>query len=144
MLILLGLLAYGLAMPGIEIHGAKFDANTLHFGTSGILCGYQAIFFAIFAKALAIKEGLLPADMRINRFLSTFSLEAGLGLAGCSLLVGLILLGTAINQWRLVDFGPLDYARTMRLVVPGAMLTALGFQTILSAFLISFLDLQHR
>src|SRR5207247_3332323 len=53
MLILLGLLAYGLAMPGIEIHGAKFDANTLLFGTLGILCGYQEIFFAIFATALA-------------------------------------------------------------------------------------------
>jgi hypothetical protein len=42
------------------------------------------------------------------------------------------------------DFGNLDYARTMRLVVPGATLTALGFQTFLSAFLLSFLDLQHR
>jgi hypothetical protein len=32
----------------------------------------------------------------------------------------------------------------MRVVVPGATLTALGFQTILSAFMISFLDLEHR
>jgi hypothetical protein len=29
-------------------------------------------------------------------------------------------------------------------VVPGATLVALGFQTILSAFLVSFLDLEHR
>ena len=143
-LIVLGLLAYGLAMPHLEIHGARFDAHTLLFGTLGILCGYQAIFFAIFAKILAIRSGLLPADRRLERFQSTFNLEVGLGIAALALIVGLVLLGAAVNQWRLVDFGLLDYSRTMRLVVPGATLTALGFQTILSAFLISFLDLQHR
>jgi glycosyltransferase involved in cell wall biosynthesis len=143
-LILLGLLAYGLAMPGLEIHGVRFEENTLLFGTLGILCGYQAIFFAIFAKILAIRSGLLPADQRIERFQNTFNLEVGLGIAGLALIVGLVLLGIAVDQWRLADFGPLDYAHTMRLVVPGATLTALGFQTILSAFLISFLDLQHR
>lgn len=143
-LVVLGLFAYALAMPGVEIRGVKFDAHTLLFGTLALLCGYQAIFFAIFAKALAIKEGLLPADARLKRFLSTFNLEIGLAVAACALIVGLVLLGAAVNLWRLADFGPLDYARTMRLVVPGATLTALGFQTILSAFLVSFLDLQHR
>jgi hypothetical protein len=33
-------------------------------------------------------------------------------------------------------FGPLDYADTMRWVIPGASLTALGFQTILGSFFI--------
>ena len=33
-----------------------------------------------------------------------------------------------------VDFGALNYAHTMRWVIPGVMLTALGFQTIFSAF----------
>ena len=121
-----------------------FDANTLLFGTLAFLCGYQAIFFAIFAKALAIKQQLLPADARIQRFLTTFNLEVGLAIGAGALLVGLIMLGVAINQWRVADFGHLDYARTMRVVVPGATLTALGFQTILSAFMISFLDLEHR
>jgi hypothetical protein len=46
--------------------------------------------------------------------------------------VGLILLGAAINQWRLADFDPLNYAHEMRLEMPGATLVALGFQTILS------------
>lgn len=143
-LMVLGIFAYALAMPGVELRGVRFDAHTLLFGTLALLCGYQAIFFAIFAKALAIKEGLLPADARLKRFLSAFNLEIGLAFAGCALIVGLILLGAAVNRWRLVDFGALNYGSTMRLVVPGATLTALGFQTIFSAFLLSFLDLQHR
>jgi glycosyltransferase involved in cell wall biosynthesis len=143
-LILLGILAYALAMPGVEIRGVRFDAHTLLFGTLALLCGYQAIFFALFAKALAIKDGLLPPDLRLKRFLNSFNLEVGLFASGFAMVLGLVLLAAAVNQWRLADFGNLNYARTMRLVVPGATLTALGFQTFLSAFLISFLDLQHR
>src|SRR6202035_45454 len=92
-LILLGIVAYALALPGVSLRGVGFDAHTLMFGTLAFLCGYQAIFFAMFAKALAIKQGLLPQDMRINRFLNTFNLEAGLAIAAFALLVGLILLG---------------------------------------------------
>jgi glycosyltransferase involved in cell wall biosynthesis len=143
-LIFLGVLAYGLALPGVVLRGVGFDAHTLLFGTLAFLCGYQAIFFAIFAKALAIKQGLLPSDVRLKRILNNFNLEIGLIIATAVLIVGLILLVAAINQWRLADFGPLNYAHEMRLVVPGATLVALGFQTILSAFLVSFLDLEHR
>jgi hypothetical protein len=31
-LILLGILAYGLALPGMSLQGIKFDAHTLLFG----------------------------------------------------------------------------------------------------------------
>jgi glycosyltransferase involved in cell wall biosynthesis len=143
-LIFLGILAYSLALPNVVLRGVGFDAHTLLFGSLAFLCGYQAIFFAIFAKALAIKQGLLPSDIRLKRILNNFNLEIGLVIATVMLIVGLILLAAAINQWRLADFGPLNYAHEMRLVVPGATLVALGFQTILSAFLVSFLDLEHR
>ena len=37
------------------------------------------------------------------------------------------------------DFGRLNYAETMRVVVPGVTLAVLGYQTILSCFLLSLL-----
>jgi glycosyltransferase involved in cell wall biosynthesis len=126
-LIVLGLMAYALALPGIRLHGIAFDAHTLLFGSLAMLCGYQSAFFAVFAKAMAIREGILPDDPRVGRFLTNFNLEVGLVAAAAAMVVGLILLAAAVNQWRLADFGSLQYARTMRLVVPGATLTALGF-----------------
>jgi len=143
-LILLGILAYGLALPGVTLHRVRFDAHTLLFGSLAMLCGYESVFFAIFAKTLAVKQGLLPSDLRFSRFFNTVNLEVGLAVAASAMILGLVLLGLAINQWRLADFGPLNYARTMRLVVPGATLVALGFQTVLSAFMLSFVDLDHR
>jgi len=143
-LIALGLVAYLLAMPGVKIGAVQFDAHTLLFGSVAMLCGYQAIFFGIFAKALAAREGILPEDPYVKKILASVSLEVGLIAATAALLIGLGLMFGAFNQWRAVHFGNLQYARTMRWVVPGATLTALGFQTILSAFLLSILDLARR
>ncbi len=143
-LILLGLIGYGLAMPGATLGGVSFDAHTLLFASLAILLGYQAILFAIFSKTFAIIEGLLPEDPRMNRFFELVNLERGLILGTGALLVGLTLLAAAVNQWRISNFGELSYSYTMRWVIPGATLTALGFQTVLSSFFVSILGMRRR
>jgi hypothetical protein len=86
-----------------------------------------------------MSENLTPPDERWLRFYGLINLERGLVLSALALLAGLVLLVLAVNQWRAADFGPLDYSETMRLVIPGATLTALGFQTMLSSFFVSIL-----
>ena len=141
---LLGLAGYAVAMPGLKIGGVTFDAHTLLFSTLAILLGYQSVLFALLAKTFAINEGLLPKDPHLDRFFQTMYLERGLLLGTVTLLAGLALLGVAVARWWAVHFGPLDYAQTMRWVIPGVMLTALGFQTILSSFFVSILSLKKR
>ncbi len=143
-LVALGLLAFALALPGVQIGRARLDAHTLLFGSLGLIVGFQAVLFFLATKAFAIGEGLLPPDPRLRRFLDLAQLEKGLlaGLVGCVL--GAALLLVAVNEWRLAGFGPLDYAHTMRRVIPGATLVALGVQVALSSFLVSLLALQRR
>ncbi len=86
----------------------------------------------------------MPEDSRLARFFEIINLEKGLIVGFGCLIVGIILLLLAINQWRSVDFGALDYSQTMRLVIPGAKLTALGFQTVLSSLFISILGMRRR
>lgn len=143
-LILLGVAGYALALPGITIHGLAFDAHTLLFASVAILCGHQSIQFAVLTKTFAISEGLLPRDAAMDRLAKIFSIEKGILAGVVSLLAGVALLLGAVNQWRVADFGKLDYSHTMRWVIPGAMLTALGFQTVLSAFFIDILRLRRR
>jgi glycosyltransferase involved in cell wall biosynthesis len=143
-LILLGLIGYGLALPGATIRGVNFDAHTLLFSSLSILLGFQSMLFAIFAKTFAIGERLLPEDPRLNRFFQVINLERGLLIGIVGLVIGLLLLGAAVNQWRISDFGHLDYARTMRWVIPGATLTALGVQIVFSSFFISLLRMRRR
>jgi glycosyltransferase involved in cell wall biosynthesis len=143
-LALLGLAGYAAALPGLQIAGVTFDAHTLLFSSLAILMGYQSILFAIFAKTFAISEGLLPNDPRIERFFKVIYLERGLAIGLLAFFAGLILLGAAVLQWKSVHFGRLDYAVTMRWVIPGATLTALGFQTVLSSFFVSILGMKRR
>jgi glycosyltransferase involved in cell wall biosynthesis len=142
-LVVLGLLGYALAMPGFRFRGVAFDAHTLLFASLAVLIGYQSMLFAIFTKTFAISEGLLPEDPFTTRFFELVNLERGLIVAAAAMLIGVTLLLGAVNQWRLADFGPLDYARTMRLVVPGVTLTAMGFQTVLSSFFVSILGMRR-
>jgi glycosyltransferase involved in cell wall biosynthesis len=143
-LVALGLIGYALAMPGVTFHGMTFDAHTLLFSSLAILCGYQAILFAIFSQTFAVIEGFLPQNKWLARFFDLINLERGLMVASVALLIGLLLMWMAFNRWRLSDFGPLDYAQTMRLVVPGVTLAALGFQTILSSFFVSIMGMSRK
>jgi glycosyltransferase involved in cell wall biosynthesis len=143
-LIALGLLAFALALPGVRIGPARLDAHTLLFGSLGLVVGFQSVLFYLATKAYAVSAGLLPTDPGLRRFLEMAQLEKGLltGLFAC--LLGMAFLAWAVNEWRLAGFGDLDYAHTMRLVIPGATLVALGVQAALSSFLVSLLAMERR
>jgi glycosyltransferase involved in cell wall biosynthesis len=144
LLILAGLAGYGVAMPRVRWRGIEFDVHTLLFASLAIVAGYQSVLFAVFTKVFAISEGLLPFDARMRRLFERVTLEKGLLAGAAALLGGSALLLLAINDWRLAGFGPLDYVRTMRRVVPGVTLAMVGFQTILSSFFLSILGLKRR
>jgi len=91
-----------------------------------------------------VNEHLRPPPPGYARFFRIVTLERGLLCALLSTIGGVALLVAAVNKWRLAGFEHLDYAQTMRWVVPGATLTALGFQTILSSFFVSILGMSRR
>ena len=142
--IFLGFAGYLVALPGVTIGNINFDAHTLLFSSMFIICGYQAVLFAIFTKMFAVSEGLHPEDPKLNKFFEIINLERGLIFSAIVLLIGVVLLLLAVNDWRLSGFGRLDYARTMRWVIPGATLTALAVQTIFSSFFASILGMKRK
>ena len=141
--VLLGLVGYGLAMPGASVLGASLDAHTLLVASLAIVMGYQSVLFAFLAKVFAIGEGMLPEDTRLTRLFGIFRLEHGLFLGAGMLATGSILLGWALVSWQQVAFGNLDYADTMRKVIPGVTLAALGFQTVLASSFVSILGMRR-
>jgi glycosyltransferase involved in cell wall biosynthesis len=140
-MILLGLLAYGLGIPELRVLGVGFSVHTQLFGSLAIICGYQSVVFAVFTQAFGVGQGLIPPSRWYERFQRVVTLERGIVASAAAIGAGLLLLLLAVNEWWLRDFGSLDYTSTMRLVVPGVTLTALGFQTLLSSFFLSVLSL---
>lgn len=140
-LIIAGLVGYGVALPGLTIAGATFDAHTLLVGSLSFLVGYQAIFFYLVARIFASREGYVPATRTaLPAWFAAFTLERSLLFAAAVLLFGIGLLIYAANFWRLRDFGPLDYAVTMRWVIPAVTSIMWGFLTMLNGFLLTLLN----
>ena len=144
LLIFVGLLGYLLALPAVPVGRGAFDVHTLLFASLAILCGTQAVLFAVFAKMFAISEGLLPEDPRFTRLYRFVTLERGLALGAAAMLLGLAFLIGVVVYWGTIDFAPLDYPKTLRWVIPGVTLTALGFQAILSSFFLSILAMRRK
>ena len=144
LLALLGLVGYGLVFTRTPIGPAQPDAHTLLVCSLFILMGYQSALIGTFAKVFAIGERLMPMKPRMKRWFTIFTLERGLAIGAVSFLSGVIVLLLAFLKWANVDFGALDYAETMRAVIPGVTLATLGFQTILGSFFLSVLGMRRK
>jgi hypothetical protein len=138
-LALLGLLLCGLALPQSSIAGAALDVHTLLMGTLSILVASQLVWCACLAKTFAMTEGLLPRDPLLDRFANTLPLERWLMLSALMIAAGLSCIVFIAWTWASSGFGPLEYAKTLRWVIPGAGLIALGVQCAASSFLMSVL-----
>ncbi|MGI8496351.1 MAG: glycosyltransferase family 2 protein [Gemmatimonadaceae bacterium] len=144
LLLVLGIAGYAIALPSLQVGGVTFGAHTLLFSSLAMICGYQSVLFGISAKTFAIGQGMLPLDERMARLYRTIDLERAIVLSLLVMGAGVALLIVSVNHWRAVHFGALDYARTMRVAIPGVTLTAIGFQTLLSSFFASVLGMGRR
>lgn len=143
-LVAAGLVGFILALFGVTWNNIEFDAHTLVYASVAVLCGYQSVLFAIFTKTFSMNEGLMPDDRRLRRFFEVVNLERGLLAGLAAFVLGVFILVAVFMDWCQGGYGDLDYARTMRWVVPGSTLAALGFQTMLSGFFVSILGLARK
>jgi hypothetical protein len=118
--------------------------NTLVFSSAAIVCGFQAVTFAIFAKVFAINARLLPPDARVRGFTSPASVEVGMA-AGLLLLAAGIAGGAySLGMWSLASYGALNPEVTLRVVAPSATAMIVGLQLVFSSFFLGVLGLRRQ
>ncbi len=143
--VLVGGLVYVWLLPGPRRIGTvELDINTLLYAALLVMVGFQAILFALLTKTFGIREGLLPSDPQLDRWLRHANLGKGV-LAGLVLITGGLLSSIlALRYWGVLSFGTLNPSISMRLVIPGVVLFEVGFQVILFSFFFSILLLQRK
>lgn len=144
LLILLGLIGYGITLLGVTFGGLNFDDHTLLTSSLFLLCGYQSLIFAIFTKTFASQAGLMPADPRIERFYKVATLERCLVLALVAITVACGLFLADSRGWHLAGLWSMDTSQHLRLAIPGATLMALAVQTVFSGFFASILGMNRQ
>jgi hypothetical protein len=144
-MLVLGISTMVWLLPAQRSAGAiMFDVNTLVFAAAGIVCGFQAMVFYMFAKTYAIRSGLLPDDSLVDRIRDILRLEVGLISGSLAIVTGLGLATYAIGAWGTRSFGTLNPEQSLRVVIPSATLLILGLQIIFSSCLLSILQLETR
>ena len=138
-LIAISVIGYALALPQIRVFGAALDVHTLLVASLAGLLGWQCVMLAALARIFAGREGLMSLNPKLERV----TVEQGILFGGIAIALGVVLIAAVVIQWWQASFGSLDYPQTMRLVVPGVMLFALGFQTMMASMLASVLKM-HR
>jgi len=141
----LGLVLGGWLLPGPRtINNVTLDIHTLFYAALAVIIGFQAINFAIFTKAFAISEGLLPDDPVMNKLFRYITLEIGLVTGAILFIGGLAGSVYAVSSWGALSFGPLDPGQVLRTIVPSGIAMTLGGQITLSSFFLSILWLKRR
>jgi len=139
-----GALLARLAWGPLQIGRVGLDVHTMQIAGLLVVVGYQAVTTAVAARIYAVVEELGPPAPWLWRAFRLFTFERGL-LAGAGLaLAGAFLVARTLAGWAGVDFGPLEPAVSMRPVIVGTTLLALGAQTVLMSFLYSMLGIRRR
>ena len=145
LLMLIGVVTGAWLLPEQRsIGGVSFNVHTLLYASAAILIGFQSIAFAVFAKAFAINEGLLPEDPRFAKLTTTITLEWGLAVGFTFVAAGLAGTFWALSDWGAVSFGELDPSQVLRIVIPATLALALGCQIVLTSFFLSVLGMARK
>jgi glycosyltransferase involved in cell wall biosynthesis len=132
-----------LASP-VYIKGVRLSVDTLIYSVTIFEIGFQAILFALLSRAYAVQEGLFPRPLGPSRFDIIFKLERGIILGCFLILLGIVLFLYALSIWGNAQFGPLDVEKVTPVVIGSSISLSLGFEVILSSFLLSMLKLNVR
>ena len=144
-LFLVGLVFGGVLLAGpIQIGEHALDVSALVYAMAAVLIGFQAILFAAFSRAFVANEGLMPPSPGMQKAFKVMNLERGLIIGLLLLIVGVALAIYGFIHWGSSDFGALDARDAIRLAVPAATLSVLGFETIMGSFFLSVLGLSRR
>jgi glycosyltransferase involved in cell wall biosynthesis len=144
-LLLLGTACMAWMLPHTQTAaGISYDATSLVFAAAAIVCGFQAVVFYVFAKTYAVRSGLLPKDMLVERLRNALRLEVGLIAGLICVAAGLALAAGALTLWGRSVSEPSHLAQSLRVVVPSATLLMLGLQVVFSSCLLGVLQLDAR
>jgi glycosyltransferase involved in cell wall biosynthesis len=133
-----------LSLGAVEWGKVVLDVGTLMGCAMILLVGAQAVWFAVFTRAFAEAEGLLPRQMRLRKLLDHMTLEWGLVSGLLLALAGAALFLWAFLDWRAAGFGGISYSENMRRIIPGSTLILMGLQNVFGSFFMGVLTLKRR
>tara|TARA_B100000902_G_scaffold235154_1_gene222868 strand:+ start:126 stop:554 length:429 start_codon:yes stop_codon:yes gene_type:complete len=135
-----GLLGGALGYLGSSLGPVTLGAHTMLGSSLFIISGYQAVLMHLLSLDLSQKLGMRSS--KNITFLQKLITSQGARIGFLMLISGVFLWGKVFLSWQSADFGPLDYATTMKIVIPGATLISLSFEMMMFTFFRSWIRVE--
>lgn len=144
--LLIGLIGFAALLSGpVQLGNITLDVHTLLYAAAAILCGFQAIAFAVISKVFVHEAGLSPAPVSAPKPpFSGFTVERSIVGAVALAAVGIVLTFEAVMLWQQTAFGDLSPTRILRWVVPSVTCFVLSLQLTLAGFFVDMIRLRLR
>ena len=135
------IISLGILLKGaIYLLGRNWGVHVLFFSSVLTLVGWQILNIWFSAKAYTHSIGL-EESIATKKLMNFLTLEKIITIGLLIFSVGIIGLLYIVYTWAKTNFGPLE---ELRLGIFSTMLTAMGIQTIFSAFLSSVVQIKYR
>jgi glycosyltransferase involved in cell wall biosynthesis len=140
MMCILGITGSVLGYISYSLSQITFGAHTMLGSSLFIVSGFQAILMHFLSLDLSQKLGLRNTinNTIINKL---FTSQAG-KICLFLLLSGIFLWTKVFVSWHSNGYGTLDYAFTMKIVIPGATLISLSFEMLIFTFFRSWIKVE--
>lgn len=143
-LLILGLIVGAVvALQPLVIGGVAFDVHTLVAASLATIVGFQWCVAAVFMRVFGLHREIGEPSATLRRLAGLISLERGLIGGGVLCLLGLIPMLWVVWKWWGTGFGELDVQVTLRPMVIGATVIAVGVQTVLASLLWGMLRMRR-
>jgi hypothetical protein len=90
-------------------------------------------------RMFALTREVGPAPSFVQRTFGVFTLERGVMLGILLFVAGAGCIGLPVFTWVRAEFGDLELGRTLRPMIVGSVLIALGAETVLMSFVLGML-----
>ena len=137
---LLGILGGILGYLGSSLGPVTLGAHTMLGSSLFVISGYQAVLMHLLSLDLSQKLEMRSSEN--NTFLQKVIMSQGARICLLLFFSGVLLWGKVFLSWQLTDFGQLDYAITMKLVIPGATLISLSLEMMIFTFFRSWVRVE--
>lgn len=145
-MIFLGLFIAVLLLPGpfMLTDTVGIDVHTLLVGAMSIVVGVQGLTFGLMARQYAYKLGILPSFGKYQKVFSALSVDRILQLAVMLLTVGVGAFLWAGYQWKIINFGALDYRDMMRVLIVSVSCIISALQLGFTAFMLGIMQIRQK
>lgn len=128
----------------ISLFGIVLDVHTLLVSSILMILGLQIVLLGIFTEIYISRFKLLPIGIKQSSILDKYNLEIGLIVGMIFTIIGFSIFGITVYYWLQRGFGPLDYSKVMRLLIPSVFFIQLGTQIVFNSFFLGSLLLPKK